>query len=65
MRKISSEELDRYVASGEPLGKAGAYAIQGRGALLIDSISGCYSNVVGLPLATLATLLQKAGVTLL
>lgn len=65
MRPCSVEELDRYLATGEYHDKAGAYAIQGYGALLIDSISGCYSNVVGLPLTTLAKLLQKAGVTLL
>lgn len=48
---LSAEEIDAYVASGEPEGKAGAYAIQGRAACFIPRIEGSYSNVVGLPLA--------------
>lgn len=48
---LSPEEIDAYVASGEPEGKAGAYAIQGRAACFIPRIEGSYSNVVGLPLA--------------
>ncbi len=65
MRSCSAQEIERYLAAGEYCDKAGAYAIQGYGALLIDSINGCYSNVVGLPLTTVAKLLQKAGVNLL
>ncbi len=48
---LSPEEIDAYVASGEPEGKAGAYAIQGRAACFVPRIEGSYSNVVGLPLA--------------
>jgi septum formation protein len=47
---LSDDEIEWYVASGEPIGKAGAYAIQGRGARFIDRIEGSWSNVVGLPL---------------
>jgi septum formation protein len=51
MRKLDRALVDDYVASGEPMGKAGAYAIQGIGMALVDSISGSWTNVVGLPLA--------------
>ena len=50
---LSSEDIEDYLATGEPLGKAGAYAIQGYGSRFVHSISGCYFNVVGLPLAHL------------
>ena len=58
---MSEETIRRYVATGEPLDKAGAYAVQGRAALFINRLEGCYSNVVGLPLARLATMLKKLG----
>ncbi len=60
MRTLSPEEVSRYVASGEPMDKAGAYAIQGYAARWIPRISGCYFNVVGLPLALVASLLEAA-----
>ena len=49
-KSLSDEEIEAYIKTGEPFGKAGAYAIQGIGAFMIKSISGSYSNVVGLPL---------------
>jgi septum formation protein len=53
--------LDAYVATGEWHGRAGGYAIQGRGALLVAEVHGCYSNVVGLPVAVLADALLRIG----
>ena len=60
MQTLSPEEVSRYVASGEPMDKAGAYAIQGYAGRWIPRISGCYFNVVGLPLALVASLLEGA-----
>jgi septum formation protein len=59
---LSDAEIAAYVATGEPMDKAGAYAIQGRAARWIPRIEGCYFNVVGLPLALVATLLASAGI---
>ena len=63
-RDLSDREITDYVATGEPLDKAGAYGIQERGALLVERIEGCYSNVVGLPLSLLGELLREFGVYL-
>jgi len=60
---LSDEEIAAYVATGEPMDKAGAYAIQGRAARWIPRIEGCYFNVMGLPLALVAELVEaRAGV---
>jgi septum formation protein len=61
MRPLVSEEINAYVATGEPLDKAGAYAIQGRGALLVERVDGDYFNVVGLPLYRLSKMLASFG----
>jgi len=58
---LSAEDIAEYVATGEPLDKAGAYAVQGIGGRLIERIDGCYFNVVGLPLARLGRMLSELG----
>lgn len=60
-RPILAPEIERYVASGEPLGKAGAYGIQGRAAEFVERIDGSYSGIMGLPLFETAALLREAG----
>ena len=60
---MSDEEIAAYVATGEPMDKAGAYAIQGRAARWIPRIEGCYFNVVGLPLALVSRLLESRNWT--
>ncbi|MFL1464723.1 Maf family protein [Marinobacter sp. HN1S83] len=60
-RNLSSEEIRAYVASGEPMDKAGSYGIQGLGGIFVKEIRGSYSAVVGLPLQETATLLAQAG----
>lgn len=63
-RRLMEREISSYVASGEPLDKAGAYGIQGRAGVFVEKIEGCYYNVVGLPLARLAEILKDYGVLL-
>ena len=64
-RELAEEEIRRYVASGEPMDKAGAYGAQGRGAALVSRIDGDFFNVVGLPLCRLGQMLAKKGVSIL
>lgn len=59
---LTDAEIAAYVATGEPLDKAGSYAIQGRAAAFIEAVHGSFSSVVGLPLATFVALARKAGV---
>ena len=63
MRETSDVEISAYVASGNPLDKAGAYAIQHAGFHPVESLAGCYANVVGLPLCHLTRTLGKLGIT--
>jgi nucleoside triphosphate pyrophosphatase len=58
---LSAQEIDAYVATGEPMDKAGAYGIQGRAGVFIERVDGCYFNVVGLPLARLYRNLKELG----
>jgi septum formation protein len=64
MRPASDEELKRYIATGEPLDKAGAYAVQGTGRQLVAKIEGSETNVIGLPLEETLDLLVEAGASL-
>lgn len=64
-RALTPAEIQRYVASGEPFDKAGAYAIQGRAAAFVTRVSGSYSGIMGLPLAETAGLLEKFGIEVL
>ena len=59
--KLSNEEITRYLATGEPMDKAGAYGIQGRAGRYVPRIEGCYFNIVGLPLARLMQSLTELG----
>ena len=64
MDELSDEEIAAYIATGEPMDKAGAYAVQGRAAKYIPRIDGSFSNVVGLPLHAVRNLARKAGIVL-
>ncbi|MCI9643789.1 MAG: septum formation protein Maf [Oscillibacter sp.] len=64
-RSATEEELRRYIATGEPMDKAGAYGVQGRGALLVERLEGDFFNVMGLPVLRLARMLESFGVSLL
>ena len=64
LASLTAEEIEAYVATGEPMDKAGGYALQGRAAAFIEGINGSYSNVVGLPLYAFTKLAKKAGLSL-
>lgn len=59
IRKMSPREIRAYIATGEPMDKAGSYGIQGYGAAIVEAVEGCYFNVVGLPLVRLLSLLRQ------
>lgn len=65
IRELEDREILEYIASGEPLDKAGAYAIQGIGSLFVEKIQGCYFNVVGLPVNKLFKIMKEFGVNLI
>jgi len=62
MRKMEPGEIQWYVSTGEPMGKAGGYAIQGKAALFVTAIKGDYTGVIGLPLSKFYEILKRAGV---
>ncbi|MCK5014709.1 MAG: septum formation protein Maf [Candidatus Omnitrophica bacterium] len=65
MLPLTDEEIDLYHAKVSPLDKAGGFDIEGGGSVFIHRIEGCYSNVIGLPIAKLATMLRRVGVSIL
>ena len=64
-RELSRKEIENYVASGEPMDKAGSYGVQGKGALLVEKLDGDFFNVMGLPVLRLSRMLEHFGVKLL
>lgn len=64
-RDITEPEIDAYIASGEPMGKAGSYAIQGMGGIFVERLEGSYSGVMGLPLYETSMLLSRFGIKVL
>lgn len=65
IRELEAREINNYIASGEPMDKAGAYAIQGIGSLFIEKIQGCYFNVVGLPVNKLFKIMKEFEINLI
>jgi len=65
IKKLSQQEIDAYLSTGEPLDKAGAYGIQGLGSVIVEKIEGDYYNVVGLPLNALSEALKAFGINIL
>ena len=65
IKKLTGQEIDAYVKTGEPLDKAGAYAIQGIGAIIVEKIEGDYYNVMGLPLHALTEALKEFGINII
>jgi septum formation protein len=63
MKRVTDEAIDAYVATGEPMGKAGAYAVQEEGDRFIERMEGSYTNVVGLPMELVARMLAEMGIT--
>jgi septum formation protein len=64
MKEIPPDRIKKYVATGEPFDKAGAYAVQGKASVFVEGINGCFFNVVGLPVGKLDSMLRSVGVDL-
>ncbi len=64
-RKYDEAEIDAYISTGEPMDKAGAYALQGIGGCLVAKIDGCYTNVIGLPMPKMLKMLREIGIPVL
>lgn len=64
-RSLSDPEIEAYVKTGEPMDKAGAYALQGIGSAFVQAIEGCFTNVIGLPIPLVVSMLRRAGITVL
>lgn len=64
-RQLSTAEVEHYVATGEPMDKAGAYALQGIASAFVEKVEGCYTNIIGLPLPDTISLLRRHGVRVL
>lgn len=64
LRDISEDEIEKYIKTGEPLDKAGAFAIQGLGSVFVEKINGCYSNIMGFPISNIYKNLNKLGVNI-
>ncbi|MBX9670633.1 MAG: Maf family protein [Candidatus Obscuribacterales bacterium] len=64
-RNLTEEEIAAYVRTGEPMDKAGSYALQGIGSAFVQAIEGCFTNVIGLPIPLVVSMLRRAGITIL
>lgn len=64
-KNLNQQEIENYIKTGEPMDKAGSYGIQGKGAIFIEKIEGCYYNIVGLPLFKLSEMLTVFGYKIL
>jgi septum formation protein len=65
MRAITDDEIHKYIETREPMDKAGSYALQGTGSAFVERIDGCFTNIIGLPIPKVVSLLRRAGVEVL
>lgn len=64
-RHLTDAEIDSYVATGEPMDKAGSYALQGIGSAFVQRVEGCFTNVIGLPIPLVVSMMRRAGISVL